>query len=68
MLLLSVDYFYSVMLRRRGGGSAELNITMTLNVPKSVWICSLNILNLFYYPIYPDEGVAPIRYNAQWQI
>jgi len=39
MLLLSVDYFYSVTLRR---GRSGLNITMTLSVPKSVWRYSLS--------------------------
>jgi len=39
MLLLSVDYFYSVTLRR--GGGSDLNVTMMLGVPKSVWRCSL---------------------------
>jgi len=34
MLLLSVDYFYSVMLRR--GEVRELNVIMTSSVPKLV--------------------------------
>jgi len=32
------DYLYSVTLRRMG---SELNVIMTLSIPKSVWRCSL---------------------------
>jgi len=40
--VVSIDYFYSAHDAKEGGRS-ELNVTMTLSVPKSVWRCSLRL-------------------------